>query len=271
MKLATRTKTFVRRLRRIVVFALVIVWETFFLYITVKRRRKDLEAAYRAHRQSIACRRLLTVCGVTVVKTLSDHVRGACLIVSNHLGILDGLIIASRFSVAFSGKAEMLHWPVAGWICRTVGLIPVDRRQRLKSASFADEVADRLNEGVHVVAFPEGTTVAGTTVIPFKTGAFGAVENLENRYVLPITIKISEIEGRSPDKAGHDLFTWSDPSQSLLRHFWCLLGVKRASVEIVVGEEISAFGRDRKELARLCHSVISRESQRQAFVEEGTS
>lgn len=254
-----------RRVVRLITFAAILLGETLYLVLAVGRRRPADRDSYRATRQSIACSRAVRAIGIRT--ELSGEPPGdfGSLIVSNHLGMIDPFIIASHFKVVFSGKAEMFDWPVAGWVCRAIGLIPVYRGQRSKVTSFADQVADKLDAGLNVVAFPEGTTSGGTEILPFKTGAFAAVEYLDRAVVLPITLRVTEIEGRVPDAEAHSLFTWSDTSQSLLQHFWQLLGVRSACVEIVVGPLIRTAQQSRKQLADVAHRIISDTSKEQTL------
>ncbi len=224
-----------------------------------------MRPTYRAQCQGEACRRALHAIGVETVVSGTPVMKTAHLIVSNHLGILDPFVIGSRFLVVFSGKAEMFEWPVAGWVCRSIGLIPVYRDRRKAAASFAEEVASRLDDGLNVLVFPEGTTTGGTDVKQFKTGAFAAIEYVEDRYVLPVTLKVVRVDGKPPDLSTHDLFTWSDPTVSLFGHVWRTMGVKSVVVEVVIGEEIDAGRRSRKDLATESFAIISEESRSQVL------
>lgn len=245
-----------RRAFRLISFASILLAETLYLVLTVSRRQPAERDAYRATRQSIACSRAVRAIGIRTFLSGEEPGDFGSLLVSNHLGMIDPFIIASQFKVVFSGKAEMMEWPVAGWVCRAIGLIPVYRGQRSKVTSFADQVAAKLSVGLNVLAFPEGTTSGGTDILPFKTGAFAAVEHLDGGTVLPLTLRVIEIEGKRPDAELHASFTWSDTSQSLLQHFWQLLGVKSACVEVVVGTSIRTARQSRKQLADITYRII---------------
>ncbi len=252
-----------RRSVRLMSFAGILLAETLYLVLTVGKRPATDRDLYRARRQSLACSRAVRSIGIKTLLSGELAPDVGSLIVSNHLGMVDPFIIGSHFNVVFSGKAEMLDWPVAGWVCRAIGLIPVYRGRRSKVTSFADQVAAKLNLGLSVLAFPEGTTSGGTDILPFKTGAFGAVEHLDGGTVLPITLRLVEIEDQPPDTDTHAVFAWSDTSQSLLQHFWRLLGVESACVEVVVGESIGTAGRSRKQLADIAHRIIGDTSRAQ--------
>lgn len=251
------TALFVRRCRRLICVVATILGETLYLNLTLRRQSPDQRLSYRAERQSAACRRVMRIWGIEVRRIGEEPPSHSTVVVSNHLGVADGFAISATFSVAISGKAELLRTPVIGWVSRSIAMIPVFRERRLLTADFADEVAARLDAGVNVLVFPEGTTVPGAEVMPFKTGGFAAIERTQNRSALPITLVVVLVDGRPPDKGMHALFTWADPKQSLFNHFWSLLGIRSARIDIVVGHEVAAAELSRKELADRCHEQIS--------------
>jgi 1-acyl-sn-glycerol-3-phosphate acyltransferase len=265
MMLLQKTFLFARRCWRLILIVGTILGETLYLNLSVRQKPASQRLRYRADRQSSACRRVVRIWNVEVRLLGEAQPDGSCVIVSNHLGILDGFVVASVFPVSISGKAELLKVPVVGWVCRSIAMIPVYRQRRLLSADFADNVAGRLDAGVNVLVFPEGTTVAGTEIMPFKTGGFAAIEHTIDRIALPITLMTTEVDGESPDSRTHSWFTWSDPQQSLFSHFWNLLGVRSARLDIVVGRAVPAAGLTRKQLADRCFAEISAVSKSQVF------
>ncbi len=56
--------------------------------------------------------------------------RGAFLLVSNHLGYMDVVALASVSDCVFVAKSEVAGWPVLGHLCRSVNTIFVNRRRR---------------------------------------------------------------------------------------------------------------------------------------------
>jgi len=247
---------FLRRAARLVAFVSFLLGGTVYLNLTIRRHPPSFRDRYRAICQRLACARAIRSIGIKVRVVGARMTETASLLVSNHLGMIDPMVLASRFELVFSGKAEMFDMPVVGWVCRSIGLIPVHRGRRTKAATFAEAVAAKLHAGIDVLAFPEGTTSAGTDLLPFKTGAFAAVEYLEDGTVLPLTLRIAKINGAPPGPDVHSHFTWSDATQSMLAHFWEILGVGSAEIEIIVGEPIATAGRSRKELAEACYRVI---------------
>ena len=177
------------------------------------------------------------------------------LCVSNHMGVLDPLVLGSQMPMCIVGKAELGSWPFIGWVCRTYGLLFVDRERRTSTQNFVEEVQGRLKDGVSVLVFPEGTTNWGNEVLPFKTGVFQAVAG-GDEAVLPLYLDVLAVNGE-PTRDGliPDI---SHNDKSFVEHCWHVLGLKRIDMEVWVGEPVAAAGRSRKELARLAHQDVSR-------------
>ncbi len=82
---------------------------------------------------------------------------GPLLIVTNHLSwydpILFGAILPRR--VWFFAKVEVFRWPIAGWLARLTGQIPVHRGAGDRAA--LEQALTYLRAGRAVMIFPEGT------------------------------------------------------------------------------------------------------------------
>jgi 1-acyl-sn-glycerol-3-phosphate acyltransferase len=92
-----------------------------------------------------------------------DHVprEGAFILVSNHISLLDPMLIGSTAGqmtgrlVHFMAKEELRHWPVIGWLATQAGVYFVRRGE-------GDRAAQRLSlellaDGEPIAVFPEGT------------------------------------------------------------------------------------------------------------------
>lgn len=95
---------------------------------------------------------------------------GPLLIVSNHLSWFDpfllGVVMPRR--LWFYTKIEVFRWPVAGWLCKQTGQIPVHRGRGDRS-SLVQALA-YLREGKAVVVFPEGTVERQERMISAHSG-----------------------------------------------------------------------------------------------------
>ncbi|RMH67546.1 MAG: 1-acyl-sn-glycerol-3-phosphate acyltransferase [Bacteroidetes bacterium] len=223
------------------------------------RRMPEAERArYQALRQTNGCRKLCRILNVHVTCTGTVPRDEAMLIVCNHIGMLDPFALATQMPVAFVAKAEMASWPFAGWVCRVMGILFVDRNRRTRTNDFVARVRRRMADGVHVLVFPEGTTNGEPELLPFKTGAFEAVAGLDEAHVLPCYLHVVAVNGRpADDPAVRNHVVWAGGSQSFGEHAWHLLGLERVDLEVRVGTPVPVAGRSRKELAQDLHARVT--------------
>jgi 1-acyl-sn-glycerol-3-phosphate acyltransferase len=93
---------------------------------------------------------------------------GATLLVANHISWLD---IAAIHAVApqarFVSKADVLAWPLLGWLIKGAGTLFIERERKRDALRVLHQVAEALQAGDMVAVFPEGTTGDGETLLPF--------------------------------------------------------------------------------------------------------
>ncbi len=90
------------------------------------------------------------------------------LLVSNHLSWVDVLLLGSAVPATFVAKSELAGWPFVGSICRSAGVIFVDRESRRDLVRVSEELERALAAGAGVILFAEGTSTAGEAVAPFR-------------------------------------------------------------------------------------------------------
>jgi 1-acyl-sn-glycerol-3-phosphate acyltransferase len=96
--------------------------------------------------------------------------KGAAVIVSNHLSLIDPFVIgygANRV-VSFMGKEELFQIPILGYIVRQLGAFPVDRARR--DAASVRLALTVLKAGELLGMFPEGHRSTTGDMIAFHTG-----------------------------------------------------------------------------------------------------
>jgi len=236
------------------------------LYITLRytiatnrqarRLPAQVQPLFRAQRQQEGCRLLCRIMGLEVEAPGAALPANTCgLLVANHLGALDPIVLATCWPVAFVGKAELARWPLIGWLCRSYGVLFVARERRTQSAHFVQQVRARLQAGVPVLVFPEGTTGTGEAVQPFKTGAFEAVAGMPAGWVLPVSLCIHKVNGKpaSPEERRWLAWTGGLPFWRHLSRWLRLRGVK---LQVRTGSPISATHKTRKQLAQEAFSVV---------------
>src|SRR5690606_38978728 len=82
-----------------------------------------------------------------------------CIVLCRHESTWETLFLQQLFAPqATLIKRELLRIPFFGWAFRTLRPIAIDRRQQRKALrTLIDEGRARLEQGIWVVLFPEGT------------------------------------------------------------------------------------------------------------------
>ncbi|MBI3449486.1 MAG: 1-acyl-sn-glycerol-3-phosphate acyltransferase [Acidobacteria bacterium] len=175
---------------------------------------------------------------------------GPFLLVANHLGYVDVLVLASQLDCVFVAKDDVASWPLVGRLCRTAGTLFVSRERKSDAPRAAARIESALREGRSVVLFPEGTSSEGATVLPFKSALLGAAA----RAGVPVAcaaLTYATSPGDAPARLA--ICWWGD--MEFTRHLLDLLRLPRFAARLSFGAE-RVFNADRKVLAvRLWHSV----------------
>ncbi|MCL7944332.1 lysophospholipid acyltransferase family protein [Marinobacter sp. ATCH36] len=93
---------------------------------------------------------------------------GPVLYVSNHISWSDIPVLGGMVPLHFLSKAEVGRWPIIGWLANQAGTLFIQRGSG-KAGLARREIANTLGQGRSVLVFPEGTTTAGVTVLPFHS------------------------------------------------------------------------------------------------------
>lgn len=237
-----------------------VFWTMLVRTMLVRRRvgrvPAEQRARYRAARQMEGCRVLCRILGIRVGTEGRRPDTEGMLVVSNHLGVLDPIILASALPVSFVGKAELKHWPFLGWVATSFGMLLVQRERRTTVTDFAQQVRGHLKTGADILVFPEGTTSPDENILRFKTGAFEAVAGTGDHVVLPVYLAVDCVEGERATGAVRKKVVWSDPNLPFTKHAWDVAGLKSVHVTVRIGDVISTERRDRKELAQLAQEAV---------------
>ena len=108
---------------------------------------------------------------------------------SNHVSNLDPPVlipvIPGRCSVLV--KKELFRIPILGTGMKVADLVPVDRSNREAAIESVNAAVQVLQQGLHMVIFPEGTRSEDGRLLPFKKGPFHlAMES--GVPVIPVTL-----------------------------------------------------------------------------------
>lgn len=170
------------------------------------------------------------------------------LIVANHVSYVDIVALSAVAACAFVSKKEVARWPLFGLYARLGATIFVDRERRSAVADVADEMRERLDAGVPLTLFPEGTSTDGCDVLPFRSSLFAPVVEL-GCPVTACALRYS-LEGAS---VADEVAYWRD--MTLAPHLLNLLGKTGVTLDIHFGPSSRRTG-DRKTLARDLHAEV---------------
>ncbi len=226
--------------------------------ICVRGKRRGL--VERALWLRSASRLLLRMWGIKVKKIRTkpavgiakDFPNEAGLVVCNHLGYLDILVLAGMGGPAvFVSKSEVKKWPVLGRLATMSGTLFVNRSRRGDIPRLADEMAMAMAAGVNVVVFLEGTSSDGSRVLPFKTSLLEPV--IKRRCpVFPMALDYAVPHGYS---ASREVCWWGE--MPLLPHLLNMLAIPCIRARVAQGSRVEpGETEDRKALAGTLHERV---------------
>ena len=164
------------------------------------------------------------------------------LLVSNHLGYLDILVLMAITPAVFVARHDVRHWPVIGWLATLAGTLFIDRNQRTDVWRLTEEIRTVLNQDTLVILFPEGTSSNGQGVLPFKSSLLEPAV----RQTHPITVGCIGYALEDGD-VSEDICYWGDVT--FFPHMLNLLS-KRTVLASVRFARFERSRTDRKELAQ---------------------
>ena len=177
------------------------------------------------------------------------------LLISNHLGYLDILVLASRIQCSFVTSTEMRDTFLLGHICKLAGCVFVNRKNKKNISLEIKEITDALKDGVNVLVFPEATSTNGEEVIRFRKPLFQSSFDAQN-VIAPITINYTQINNQKLSIKNRDEIFWYG-DMSFFGHFLTVLGHERIDVSV----EIHPFVEPKHfegtlDLSLACHKII---------------
>ncbi len=114
---------------------------------------------------------------------------GPCILVSNHMSVLDILVLGSllRRDYRWVAKRSQFKIPFMGWHLHLSGHIPVDRSKPGNQARLDADCKRAIDDGASVLIFPEGTRSKDGILQPFRKGAF-VIAAANQVPIVPIVI-----------------------------------------------------------------------------------
>lgn len=184
------------------------------------------------------------------VRVIGPPPPAGSLVVANHVGYFDPVVIGSCFQGAFVAKSEIASWPFIGSLTKWSGAVFAERDRLRAAHGLLDEIGRRLDSGERVICFPEArVSDDGVTVSGFRPLLFDACVK-RNRPVIPVALKYvypSQVSA----------WAWIE-EPSLWGHFWRrALPAGKIEVELIVGAPLFALENEtRKHLAARSRHVV---------------
>ena len=113
---------------------------------------------------------------------------------ANHMSNFDIPILFAITSVSlhFIAKKELKKIPLFGWCIAAMGMIFVDRKNRIKALESMKVAGQLIKSGKNVIAFPEGKRSRSRKIERFRKGTF-VIAHSAQVDIIPIAIKGSEV------------------------------------------------------------------------------
>jgi lyso-ornithine lipid O-acyltransferase len=196
---------------------------------------------------------------ITVEGDAGQLERGGYVIISNHFGYLDGIVLGSLFPVIFVSKQEVKSWPVVGQWTTLCGTVFINRQRKGLIPLAVKEISQKLKQQANILLFPEGAATNGERMLPFQTAPFAAP--LRSRAIIvPLTLAYQGIDEHPVSAANRDLIYCYDDMPDV-PHFWKLLSLRRIEARVTIQPKIDCSRYEdnsagRKKLAEDCYDRV---------------
>jgi 1-acyl-sn-glycerol-3-phosphate acyltransferase len=242
------------------------------LWISVLRLPNRWKIVSRSIRSFNFLLRTILNIKVTVQGGVGQLEHGGYVIISNHFGYIDGIVLGSLFPVIFVSKREVKSWPVIGQWTTICGTIYINRQRKNLVSLLIEEIREKLKQEANIMLFPEGAATNGERMLPFQTAPLAAP--LRSRSIIvPVTLAYTSIDEQPVSMANRDLiYCYGD--MDFLPHFWKLLGLRSVEVTVTMQPKVECFRYEdnsvgRRRLAADCYDrVLGRISERNRSQED---
>ena len=246
--------------------AFLSLWAVFFalvaivhLWISVLGLPNRWKIISRLNRNYTLLLRLILNIKVTVRGDEGQLERGGYVIIANHVGYVDGIILGSIFPIIFVSKREVKSWPIVGQWNVLCGTIFINRQRKVQVASLIRQMTRKLQQEANLLLFPEGTSTNGEAMLPFQTVPLAAPLR-DRSIIVPVTVTYKTIDDQPVTTANRDSVYWYGDME-FVTHFWNLLALREIDVLVTIQPKIECFrysdnSAGRKKLAEDCYNRV---------------
>ncbi|MCY7316607.1 MAG: 1-acyl-sn-glycerol-3-phosphate acyltransferase [Rubrivivax sp.] len=210
--------------------------------MAVMTRFPRLDAAGRHQRIQWWSAGLVRAMGLTLEVSGTPR-PGATLLVANHVSWLDiAAIHAAAPHARFVSKADVLQWPLLGWLIKGAGTLFIERERKRDAVRVVHACAQALQAGDTVAVFPEGTTGAGPELLPFHANLLQAAV-ATGTPVQPVLLRFFDAEQAFSPHATYLGDT------TLLQSLWRVASARGLGVQVQLLPPVGTRHADRRALA----------------------
>ena len=136
---------------------------------------------------------ILKLCGIRLVVQGLEGLdpNRQYIFIANHQSYIDIPVLVqalSQFQLRWIAKKELFWVPLFGWVLWSSKHIIVDRSSLSRAMNSLSRARERIEKGISVVVFPEGTRSHHGDLLPFKRGGF-LLAFKSQTPIVPVTIK----------------------------------------------------------------------------------
>lgn len=177
------------------------------------------------------------------------------LMICNHMGMLDVVVLASIRPSLFITSVEMQRTPGLGLLCEMGGCLFVERRTRAGIPGEIQRIREALKQGLNVTLYPEGTSTNGEKILPFKKSLMTAAAG-SGAPLLPIVLNYTHVNGEPMSDKWRDSVCWYGDI-SFEAAIWKMFAAREIVAEIEFLDEIHIHSEDqRREIAAIAQARI---------------
>lgn len=227
-----KIQTGIRIVLRIFYFigiAVIYLSSAYYIHFTTKdpKERKKRFSENAAKYTSLVCK--LYNIKIELNQPISFHENG--LIVGNHMGFIDILVMHSLTKALFVTSYEMRETPLLGLITEMAGCLFVERRSKSNILGELKNIIDALSDGFDVTLYPEATSHNGEEVLPFKRTLLTAAA-AAGKPIIPYCFNFKSLDGEHFNLNNRDKVCWYG-DMSFFPSFIKAISVKEIIVEVI--------------------------------------
>lgn len=178
---------------RLIIFVPVLIIETIMMsFLAIIGGLFNPYSAFNTFIMRLWARILLVSAGVKLKVSGLENLdkTTSYIVIGNHQSHIDipAVTVALPIPLRIISKKELFKIPVFGWGMKAIGIVSIDRFNKIKSIETLQHTEQILQKHhISVLAFPEGTRSPDGKIHPFKKGPFILAINT-GRPILPVSV-----------------------------------------------------------------------------------